>query len=354
MSALSLENVSHNFGNLAAVNDVSLSIEAGEFVCLLGPSGCGKTTALRIAAGLEMLQSGRVSMAGKVVSDGKVDLPPEERSVGLVFQDYALFPHLSVGKNVAFGLKHLGRAERRTRVLETLDQVGMADYLDAYPHTLSGGQQQRVALARAIAPRPRVVLLDEPFSGLDVRLRNQIRDETVRVLKENGAATLMVTHDPEEAMFMADRIAIMRDGRIVQAGPPFELYSRPADSFVAHFFGDVNEFASVCNQGNVETPFGRFATPDLIDGAAVNVLVRPEAVVVGEKINGTGVEAEVLRTRMLGRTSLVDFRVSNGSKHDLLIKARMGNQFSAEAGKKIILDLDRRFTFVFPAAHPKN
>ncbi|WP_419901488.1 ABC transporter ATP-binding protein [Kiloniella sp.] len=347
MSALSLENVSHRFGKLAAVNNVSLSIEAGEFICLLGPSGCGKTTILRLAAGLEPLQGGVVRMGGAIVADRNIETPPEDRSVGLVFQDYALFPHLSVEKNVAFGLTNLSRSERKSRVLEALQQVGMADYKDAFPHTLSGGQQQRVALARAVAPRPKLVLLDEPFSGLDVRLRNQIRDETVRVLKENGTATLMVTHDPEEAMFMADRIAIMREGKIVQLATPSELYTNPADPFVAHFFGDLNEFKGICNNGHVVTPFGPLATPSLPHGSPVNILVRHEGVVLGEKVNGTGVEASVLKTRMLGRTSLVDFKIPNGLEDDLHVKARMGSEFIPEAGKKIVLELDKRLAFVF-------
>ena len=219
MAGLVLEHVSHAFGSLQAVDDVSLEVAEAELVCLLGPSGCGKTTALRVAAGLEQLQRGRILVDDRVMADQGGAVAPEDRGVGLVFQDYALFPHLSVMDNVSFGLRHLPAAQRRTRALEVLEQVDMADAVAAFPHTLSGGQQQRVALARALAPKPRVMLLDEPFSGLDASLRNQIRDQTLHVLKESGAATLMVTHDPEEAMFMADRVALMRNGTAGSAGP---------------------------------------------------------------------------------------------------------------------------------------
>ena len=240
MSALTLEHVTHAYRDVVAVEDLGLSVEPEELVCLLGPSGCGKTTALRITAGLEPLQRGRILMDGETVAGDGIDVPPEDRNVGLVFQDYALFPHLSVSGNVAFGLTRSRAAERRARTREALQQVGMADYSDAYPHRLSGGEQQRVALARALAPDPKIMLLDEPFSGLDLQLRKQVRDETLHVLKKSGAATLMVTHDPEEAMFMADRVALMRAGRLIQVGRPSELYFAPQDAFVAGFFGDVN------------------------------------------------------------------------------------------------------------------
>ncbi|MFQ6017731.1 MAG: ABC transporter ATP-binding protein, partial [Kiloniellaceae bacterium] len=263
MDALALEHVSHAYGDVVAVDDLSLSVAPRELVCLLGPSGCGKTTALRVAAGLERLQRGRVLMNGQPVADPGMDVPPEDRGVGLVFQDYALFPHLSVRDNVAFGLTGLGAAERRARAEEVLGQVGIADYAGAYPHSLSGGQQQRVALARALSPRPRVMLMDEPFSGLDTQLRNQVRDETLHILKQSGAATLMVTHDPEEAMFMADRIALMREGRLVQVGPPTDLYFAPKDAFVASFFGDMNRLECVVHEGRVATPFGAIEAGNL-------------------------------------------------------------------------------------------
>ena len=255
MTALALDNVSHAYGNLRAVDGLSLDLQSGEVVCLLGPSGCGKTTVLRLAAGLERLQRGQVLIAGRAVAGNGQEMPPEDRDVGLVFQDFALFPHLSVGDNVAFGLEGLEPAARRERVLATLSQVGMEDYSTSFPHTLSGGQQQRVALARALAPKPKVVLLDEPFSGLDFLLRNQIRDDTLHILKEGGTATLLVTHDPEEAMFMADRIALMRAGKIIQVGRPVDLYCAPKDAFVASFFGNINRLEGVVMNASVRTPF---------------------------------------------------------------------------------------------------
>lgn len=235
-TALTLHNVRHAYDGHTVVKGVDLSVAPGEVVCLLGPSGCGKTTLLRIAAGLEVLQEGSVTLDDTYIAmPGQRHLPPEKRNVGLAFQDSALFPHLSVLQNVAFGLKHLASRQRRERATQLLEQLGMAKYVDVYPHMLSGGQQQRVALARALAPSPRLMLLDEPFSSLDARLRDRIRDDTLHVLKKVGAATLLVTHDPEEAMFMADRIALMRDGQIVQTGTPQALYCTPQDPFVVTF-----------------------------------------------------------------------------------------------------------------------
>ena len=234
---LEIKNIAKSFGGRQVVDDLSLSVMPGQVTCLLGPSGCGKSTTLRIIAGVEMQDSGTIHVDGQLVCDTVSRVPPEGRSIGLMFQDFALFPHLSVGQNVAFGLK--GDRNAGARVQELLQKVGMTQHIDDYPHQLSGGEQQRVALARALAPRPRMMLMDEPFSGLDDRLRDGIRDETLEVLKDEGTAVLLVTHEPGEAMRMADEIALMRHGDIVQRGAPYNIYNAPKDKQAAAFFSDI-------------------------------------------------------------------------------------------------------------------
>ena len=351
MSALALEQVSHAYDTIDAVVDVSLELVAGEVVCLLGPSGCGKTTVLRLAAGLERLQKGLVRMGDQIIAGNGRDLPPEDRGIGLVFQDFALFPHLSVAKNVSFGLhKAAGRGSRET-VAAALAQVGMETYAESYPHTLSGGQQQRVALARALAPKPKVMLLDEPFSGLDFRLRNQIRDDTLHILKESGAATLLVTHDPEEAMFMADRIALMEAGRIVQVGRPVDLYSHPVNAFVAGFFGDINRLDGIVEKECVRTPFGVVMARGLEEGTAVEVLIRPEALHLApppEDPSERASLARVMASRMLGRTSLVHLMPVGAHGQDPHLHARIPGRFLPPEDEILHVSLDRSQTFVFP------
>ena len=262
---------------LPVVNGLSFEIEDGELFALLGPSGCGKTTTLRCIAGLEASDRGTVTLADRVLDhDGGPRVPPEKRGIGLVFQDYALFPHLSVGDHVAFGLRHLGRAERRERVAEVVRLVGLAGLEDRLPHALSGGQQQRVALARAVAPRPRLLLLDEPFSSLDAGLRHETRERVRDLVRTEGMTALLVTHDQQEALAFADRVAVMQGGQIEQVGTPEAVYRTPRTLFVAQFLGRTNLMLAQADGETAETPLGPLPLHRPASGT-VMVSLRPEA-----------------------------------------------------------------------------
>ena len=344
-----------SFGGRCVVDGVSLAVLPGRVTCLLGPSGCGKSTTLRIIAGVERPDSGTVSVDGRTVCMPGRSLPPEARGIGLMFQDFALFPHLSVADNVAFGLRGGARANR-SRVAELLERVGLADHVDAWPHELSGGEQQRVALVRALAPKPRVMLMDEPFSGLDNRLRDEIRDLTLGMLKESGAAVLLVTHEPDEAMRMADEIALMRAGRIVQRGAPYHIYNAPVDKAAAGFFSDINVVRGVSRGALTQTPFGQFLTPGHADGAPVEIVIRPQHLGIDFDRHGRGpnpsardgvaARAIVERARFMGRESLVEFRMeTDGSA----IRATVPTVFLPKPGTPLWLTLRRDRCFVFPA-----
>jgi iron(III) transport system ATP-binding protein len=277
MARVELQTVSRSFGRTRAVDQVTLAVERGELFAVLGPSGCGKTTLLRLVAGFERPDSGSITIGGGTVAGPGVFVGPERRRIGMVFQDYALFPHLTVRRNVAFGL---ARGERG-RALGTLELVGLQHKAASYPHELSGGERQRVALARALAPGPEVVLLDEPFSSLDATLRADLRREVELILREAGATAVLVTHDQEEALSLADRLAVMRDGRLVQVGVPEEVYARPVDRWAAQFVGEVNLLAGVRRAKGVETDIGTFdlprGEPPGVPGTRpVHVAVRPE------------------------------------------------------------------------------
>ena len=358
MNSLTLNDVCHCFGNIVALDHVSLALAPGELVSLVGPSGCGKSTLLRLAAGLEELQHGEVLIGNLLVARaGEAAVPPEDREIGLVFQDYALFPHLTARSNVAFGLAHMPAAARNGRVQEALAQVGMGEFADAFVTVLSGGQQQRIALARALAPRPRIILLDEPFSGLDARLRRDVRDETLHLLKSAGVTTLLVTHDPEEAMFMADRVALMRAGRIAQIGTPVELYYQPQTPFAAEFFGEINRIAGVVDGGRVATPLGSVPADGMADGALVEVHIRPEAVQLRRLADCEATPshtAVVMAARLLGRTSLVHLSLTGGAGGPPLhVHARVPGRFLPAENDIVGLHLDGAQTFVFPRSDPK-
>jgi iron(III) transport system ATP-binding protein len=322
---LALHDLTLRYGAVPALTGVNLSVRRGEVACLVGPSGSGKSSLLRLIAGIEHPSSGRVVIDDVEVAGPGTFVEPERRRVGMVFQDYALFPHLSVEANVAFGLGSWRRADAARAVREMLDRVDLTRHAAAYPHMLSGGERQRVALARALAPKPRVLLMDEPFSSLDGRLRDRVRLETLELLRDTGITSVIVTHDPREAVRIADRVALLRGGRLVQHGTPEDLYSRPATRFAAGFFSDINELRGVCRNGRIDTPLGSFAAPHLAENAPCSVCIRPQHL----RIAGcpTGICGQVLRSEFLGESDHVVLSVP-GVPTPLTVRTAGGARFA--------------------------
>ncbi|PWC37975.1 ABC transporter ATP-binding protein [Azospirillum sp. TSO35-2] len=342
-----LSNIRHRYGRLTAVDDVSLSVAAREVVCIVGPSGCGKSTLLRLISGLETVQAGTIAVEGATLATPDRSLPPERRPVGMMFQDFALFPHLTVAGNIAFGQTDRPRAERKRRVAELLETMALARYADAYPHTLSGGQQQRVALARAMARDPKVLLLDEPFSALDEQLRRSVREEVVRIIRASGIATIVVTHDPEEAMEMGNRVVVMEAGRIVQADTPVTLYHRPANSFVARLFGEVNRFEATVRDGALDTPLGRLPAPALPSGTRVEVACRVEDLeLTAPGARPNAVPVRVRHSSFLGASTRVCLDLPGGGPE---IHARLPGHVDVQAGQELAAVVDAARVMVFPA-----
>ena len=327
--ALRCTNLTRRFAGVTAVNNASLEVEAGTLLALLGPSGCGKTTLLRLIAGLDRPHAGAIEVGARVVEDPTVHVPPERRQVGLVFQEYALFPHLSVADNVAFGLPR--GPDRGARVEDLLGQVGLDGLGTRMPHELSGGQQQRVALARALAPGPQLIMLDEPFSNLDPALREGVRREVRRVLRAANATAIIVTHDQEEALSLADEVAVMMDGRILQQAAPAEIYRRPASRQVAEFVGDINVINGRAIGGAVVCDLGTISVVDDIYGPA-DVLIRPEALQLTEDQGGQAVQ---VGRSFFGHDQMINLRFDSG----LRLSSRVGPTFTFQRGARVRVQL---------------
>ena len=353
MPRLEVKNLSRSFGNLTVVDKISFQIFSGQVTCLLGPSGCGKSTTLRMIAGVEKPSSGQIFVDEELISNAYFQVPPEARSIGLMFQDFALFPHLNVQQNVYFGLA--GSKEfKEKRSLDLLERVGLAHLAFNYPHSLSGGEQQRIALIRALAPQPKIMLMDEPFSGLDDRLRDEVRDETFNLLRSEDAAVLMVTHDPQEAMKVADEIALMRDGKILQRGAPYNIYNAPVDLKALQFFSDANSIQATLKGSLADTPFGQFFAPGLADGTDIDIVFRPQHIRIDFDRKGQGplptasqgvaARGIVKRARFVGNESLIEFEMDFGST----IKVTVPNVFLPNIGHPLWLTVPRDKCYIFP------
>ena len=332
--ALRCSGVSKRFGSVVAVDAVDLEVARGEFVALLGPSGCGKTTLLRIVAGLERADAGSVEVDGVLVDGPAMQLPPEERAVGMVFQAYALFPHLDVRANLAFGLSAFERRAREERVDEVLALVGLEGLGGRMPSELSGGQQQRVALARAIAPRPSLLLMDEPFSSLDAAMRASVREDVRSILKAAGQTALLVTHDQEEALSITDRVGVMFAGSLHQMAEPRTLYRQPATREVAAFVGDAVLLpATRAASFLVDSPIGRLATSDVVEATEVAVVLRPESVELRRASDGIAV---VQHVTFHGHDALVEVTLDDGT----VVRARCGPELDLDRGDRVRLSVN--------------
>lgn len=340
LAVIEAVEVRRAYSGKAAVDGASLALYPGRITCLLGPSGCGKSTLLRLIAGLEPVDGGEVRAGDVVLSGPRRHVAPERRDIGLVFQDYALFPHLDVLDNVAFGLRRrLSRPERRARAMLELERVRMADRAHAYPQALSGGQQQRVALARALARDPSAILLDEPFSGLDGRLKAEVRDATLAALRHAGTAALIVTHDAEEAMMMGDEVALMQDGRILQAGTPRDCYLKPASIAAARLLGEANVLEGELKNGRIHTGFGDVMAAGR--NGPMSLMVRPESLVVAD----AGEPAIVTDAAFMGAAVMLQLETATGQR----ALARVGSAAAPRPGDTVRVSLDPRFCKGFAA-----
>ena len=345
MALLELRNIYHAYEDHTVVRRLSFQIERGSIACLLGPSGCGKTTVLRCIAGFEQIAAGEISLGDAVMSSPAMHLPAEQRQIGMVFQDYALFPHLTVSGNVGFGLHGLDQQARQARIAELLAIVGLQGQTQKFPHELSGGQQQRVALARALAPKPRLLLLDEPFSNLDVELRERLALEVRAILKAQGITAILVTHDQNEAFAIADEIGVMHEGRIQQWDTSYNLYHRPVNRFVADFVGQgVFVSGTVIDANSIDIELGRLdsaivtgreTSASLPSGFKVSVLLRPDDVTHDD---ASDLKAEVVAKSFRGAEFLYTLKLGSGQQILSLVPSHHNHALGESIGVRLAVD----------------
>ncbi len=345
-SSMSFEHINYAVGGNTILQNISLEVQPGEVLCLLGPSGSGKTTLLRIAAGLIDGASGAVKIDGRAVADENTFITPDKRGVGLVFQDYALFPHLTILQNVEFGLTALSRKDAKTQAMRILSRVGLEERAPQYPHVLSGGEQQRVALARALAPRPGILLMDEPFSGLDSRLRDSIREQTIGLLRETRSTAIIVTHDAEEALRVGDHVALIKDGRLVQYGEAKDIYYKPNSLFAAGFFSEINIIPAITNNTTAETIFGQFACDALLPRECHAAIRFTDFNVKPYEKGDKGQKGRIALRRFIGTSELLEINIENLDK---AISVRIKAGELPDSASLVSVYVDPNLIMIFPS-----
>tara|TARA_B100000029_G_scaffold481347_1_gene530338 strand:+ start:933 stop:1985 length:1053 start_codon:yes stop_codon:yes gene_type:complete len=348
MFALKVNNLNHKIKNSVILQNISLDLEEDKIACILGPSGCGKTTLLKLISGLENVQKGEIYIKNKLVSSPNKYVKTEKRNIGFLFQDFALFPHLTVEANLKFAIKN--KNDSKKDIEEIIELIKLPFSLNKYPHELSGGEQQRVALARAIIAKPDLLLLDEPFSNLDLSLKEEIRDDTLHLLQKFNTSVIIVTHDPFEAMFISNKIYILQqNGTIVQSGSPNDLYNNPQSSYVAEFFGETNKFAGVVNNSIVETAIGSIQVNGIDESMNVEIHIRPQAIkLIEEKTPINGIKGTVMASKLMGSYSFIHLSVLDQNNNIIHVHSHMPPYFNPSRSTAVGIEIDQNKVFVFP------
>ena len=348
MFALKINNLDFKIKDNTILRNISLELEEDKIACVLGPSGCGKTTLLKLIAGLENTKKGEIYIKDQLVSSSTKHIKTENRNIGFLFQDFALFPHLTVEKNLKFAIKNNGNSEQDIK--EVIELIKLPASLKKYPHELSGGEQQRVALARAIISRPDLLLLDEPFSNLDLSLKEQIRDDTLHLLQKFNVSVIIVTHDPFEAMFISNKIYILqKNGMIVQSGSPNDLYNDPSSSYVAEFFGETNKFSGIVKNSKVETAIGTIPIKDISESQNVDIHIRPQAIkLIQEKTPVYGIKGTVMASKLMGSYSFIHLSVLDKNNKIIHVHSHMPPYFNPKQSTAVGIEIDTEKVFIFP------